>query len=312
MRYIVPLKLVAIALDLARRVEQGELGRQAAYQQLVDQHGFAGHTANAYLNCYAHLRAGTPMKATVNAAGLELMLEEITKLGADELFKALQALHGHILYLEGLPNNTSTEHSLRRLLRAFTERLATGVEISPTSDDFEHRVQASIAGSKQERIRRLAEAARKPRTVLRVVRGHERNPDVVAEVLIRAQGACEVCGSPAPFTRKSNGSPYLEVHHVAQLAHGGDDTVENAIAVCPNCHRQQHYGVEGEPISTVAMGLAVLGTAATLSGDLAKAVAWYQSEPIADLGGQSAELLVAAGAGGQVLEYLRARPGGEH
>ncbi|PAU54108.1 hypothetical protein BZL41_22855 [Pseudomonas sp. PIC25] len=80
MRYIVPLELVTIALDLAKRVEQGELSRQAAYQQLVDQHGFAGHTANAYLNCYTHLRAGTPMKATVNAAGLDLMLEEITNV----------------------------------------------------------------------------------------------------------------------------------------------------------------------------------------------------------------------------------------
>ena len=26
------------------------------------------------------------------------------------------------------------------------------------------------------------------------------------------------------------------------LADGGADTVENAIAVCPNCHRELHYG----------------------------------------------------------------------
>jgi 5-methylcytosine-specific restriction endonuclease McrA len=31
-------------------------------------------------------------------------------------------------------------------------------------------------------------------------------------------------------------------HHVKQLAHGGEDTVENAIAVCPNCHRKAHHG----------------------------------------------------------------------
>ena len=30
---------------------------------------------------------------------------------------------------------------------------------------------------------------------------------------------------------------------VAQiLLEGGPDTVENAIALCPNCHRKQHYG----------------------------------------------------------------------
>ncbi|MGH8437576.1 MAG: HNH endonuclease [Pseudomonas sp.] len=33
-----------------------------------------------------------------------------------------------------------------------------------------------------------------------------------------------------------------EVHHKVRLADGGLDTVENAIAVCPNCHRQAHFG----------------------------------------------------------------------
>ncbi|MFM0350878.1 HNH endonuclease [Paraburkholderia sp. RL17-347-BIC-D] len=26
------------------------------------------------------------------------------------------------------------------------------------------------------------------------------------------------------------------------LAQGGPDTVANAIALCPNCHRERHYG----------------------------------------------------------------------
>jgi 5-methylcytosine-specific restriction protein A len=34
----------------------------------------------------------------------------------------------------------------------------------------------------------------------------------------------------------------LEVHHKKQLSEGGEDTVENAIALCPNCHREAHYG----------------------------------------------------------------------
>ncbi|AWV01316.1 hypothetical protein DM992_11800 [Burkholderia sp. JP2-270] len=53
---------------------------------------------------------------------------------------------------------------------------------------------------------------------------------------------CGGCGKPAPFQRKSTGRPYLEVHHVLPLAQGGHDTVANAIALCPNCHREQHYG----------------------------------------------------------------------
>lgn len=69
-----------------------------------------------------------------------------------------------------------------------------------------------------------------------------RNPDVVAEVLTRANGKCEGCSKPAPFKRKKDNSPYLEVHHKIPLAKDGEDKVENAIALCPNCHREKHHG----------------------------------------------------------------------
>ncbi|MGE8574311.1 MAG: HNH endonuclease signature motif containing protein [Burkholderia contaminans] len=29
---------------------------------------------------------------------------------------------------------------------------------------------------------------------------------------------------------------------MVQLADGGEDTTENAVAVCPNCHRRAHCG----------------------------------------------------------------------
>lgn len=64
----------------------------------------------------------------------------------------------------------------------------------------------------------------------------------MAEVLSCANGICEKCSQPAPFSRSKNNSPYLEVHHKVHLAHGGDDSIENAEALCPNCHRERHYG----------------------------------------------------------------------
>ncbi len=66
--------------------------------------------------------------------------------------------------------------------------------------------------------------------------------DVVAEVLHRAQGRCERCQNEAPFKSRATGEPYLEVHHRIPLADNGDDTVENAIALCPNCYRYSHFG----------------------------------------------------------------------
>ena len=75
-----------------------------------------------------------------------------------------------------------------------------------------------------------------------MVRTYVRNPDVVAEALHIADGFCGNCKRRAPFLRRSDGSAYLEVHHRVPLAEGGEDTLENAIALCPNCHRKEHYG----------------------------------------------------------------------
>ncbi len=107
--------------------------------------------------------------------------------------------------------------------------------------EFKERVAYSKALSTRDRAERLARAARMPEKALVTSTVYRRNPDVVATVLIRAAGVCEECKLPAPFLRR-DGEPYLEVHHVIQLALGGEDTVENAVAVCPNCHRRAHYG----------------------------------------------------------------------
>ncbi|EGR2355526.1 HNH endonuclease [Vibrio alginolyticus] len=71
---------------------------------------------------------------------------------------------------------------------------------------------------------------------------YSRSPEVVAETLERANGVCEKCGEDAPFNRKSDGSPYLEVHHIIPLSQSGLDLLSNTIALCPNCHRQAHFG----------------------------------------------------------------------
>ena len=55
----------------------------------------------------------------------------------------------------------------------------------------------------------------------------------------RANGICQLCGQKAPFSNKE-GKPYLECHHIQWISEGGSDTVENTVALCPNCHRKMH------------------------------------------------------------------------
>jgi 5-methylcytosine-specific restriction enzyme A len=103
-------------------------------------------------------------------------------------------------------------------------------------------VAESLKASHTARQERLTKAPRFPEQIEVISREYRRNPDVIAEVLIRADGKCESCKTPAPFLRP-DGTPYLEVHHRVLLAKGGEDSVKNAMAVCPNCHRRLHFGV---------------------------------------------------------------------
>jgi 5-methylcytosine-specific restriction protein A len=103
--------------------------------------------------------------------------------------------------------------------------------------EFEARVQAALSKGSIEK----PQGNKSPKANRNQSNQFERDPKVKAWVLITANGCCELCTKAAPFISVT-GFPFLEVHHVKQLADGGSDTVENAIALCPNCHREFHHG----------------------------------------------------------------------
>jgi 5-methylcytosine-specific restriction enzyme A len=74
---------------------------------------------------------------------------------------------------------------------------------------------------------------------------YKRSATIRKYVLARAGEVCESCGNPAPFLRK-DGSPYLEPHHTRRVSDGGHDHPRWVGAICPNCHREIHYGTDGE------------------------------------------------------------------
>lgn len=121
-----------------------------------------------------------------------------------------------------------------------SEGVLAGAEFIKST--FEHEVKLSTQLSHDQRLIKLQKAPQRPVQVQVISRAFIRNPHVVAEVLYRANGICESCKQPAPFARRTDSSPYLEVHHRIPLAENGDDIVENAIALCPNCHRKAHFG----------------------------------------------------------------------
>lgn len=109
--------------------------------------------------------------------------------------------------------------------------------------DLDQKIRSAFSDSPESRRTRLRGAPRIPKTITTTTITYQRNPDVIVEALDRANGICERCSCEAPFIRRSDGTRYLEVHHKVRLADGGEDTIENALALCPNCHRELHYGL---------------------------------------------------------------------
>ncbi len=235
---------VEAACSVAEQVHDGQIRISEGVEKLAGEYGINPASARDFIYDYRCLAEGRVFHRAMSAPAMRHFVSRIVeKRGPEGASNALAALRSHIEYYE--QHYKVTMHALRSVADEF-ERTMIGGEPMPLAVEYERRfqneVERSLLDDNESRRERLAVAARKPRTTF--VRGlvFVRNPDVVAEVLLRANGYCERCAKPAPFLRAKDATPYLEVHHQIRLADGGEDTVENAIALCPNCHRELHFG----------------------------------------------------------------------
>jgi len=135
-------------------------------------------------------------------------------------------------------------NNLDRKVWMFPLRLKAGYEIQPIPENklktLDQVRTKTISSLPRELIQSRARlASKKPGAREVKSTQYQRNEYVVEEAKRRADGICQLCEKPAPFIKK-NKEPYLEVHHIVWLAKGGEDTLENTVALCPNCHRRMH------------------------------------------------------------------------
>lgn len=229
------------AYDAGKDWIGGKVTERQAVDRLVEQCGMNRASASDYVRNLRQMLRGEAFHRTLNIPATDFYLRRInTDFGEEAYRNALQSIEAHLDYYECL----STGHKqpgLRKLLAEHKASLAAE-QVDSINAALEAAVRSSISSPASARRRRLDRAPKKPTKFAATTVLYRRNPDVIAEVLLRANGSCESCLKKAPFKKRSDGSPYLEVHHKVRLADNGDDTVENAIAVCPNCHRREHYG----------------------------------------------------------------------
>lgn len=106
--------------------------------------------------------------------------------------------------------------------------------------DIASRIAATA--DQNDILERARKAKGKPSRQTKAVTDFKRNLAVVAGALSRAEGRCEMPVCVTKLFEKEDGRVFLEVHHIVPLAENGDDTLANAAALCPMCHRELHYG----------------------------------------------------------------------
>lgn len=236
-----------IALRVASDVHNGKTKASVGRRLLSTEANIPDGSAKIVIEVYQKMCEGSLFKRHLSRVDMTYFLQSFGGDGnAEALSRALDALRLHIRWREAAG---FSQRGNREILAEQEARLAgllaEGItSIAEVNREFQAKVALALVDNREARRSRLTQAPRLPRRVAKLVYVYERSADVVAEVLAQSMGVCNRCKRPAPFNRRSDGTPYLEVHHKILLSAGGEDTVENAEALCANCHRHRHYGVD--------------------------------------------------------------------
>ena len=180
--------------------------------------------------------------------GRALHVFEMTGKGKPCVYKGEFTYGSHSIRRE--PDKTEQERDVIVFRLIPVSNTLQGELDAPINENSQASEATALAAVDLPKLREAAIAAchpvgaiSDPKETVRIA--YQRSAQVKRYVLARAQGHCELCEKPAPFNRKSDGSPYLEPHHINRLSDGGLDHPKYVGAICPTCHRLIHFGVNG-------------------------------------------------------------------
>ncbi len=133
-----------------------------------------------------------------------------------------------------LVGNISDEESFLDDLTAFIRKVWLFKKLA-TNQTIDSK-RAALLADLQNTGRRTDPPGRKTTTVPT----YERDRRVTELAKMMAKGKCRLCRKRGPFQDRVLELPFLAAHHVKRLSAGGRDSIDNTVALCPNCHRKMH------------------------------------------------------------------------
>ena len=162
-----------------------------------------------------------------------------------EVLKKMEYIYQGVVELCGDPyqEKQKDEDGLLREVWMFPLKIVSGIS-TVNAEAYDAYMKEQEKRAKQLPLDALKAKAQEHSTVKTAHRSvtrdtYIRDPYVAEYAKVRANGICQLCDLPAPFTTKE-GNPYLESHHIIWLSEGGADSIDNTVALCPNCHKKMH------------------------------------------------------------------------
>lgn len=234
----------SIAYHVSKEVFKGNLKRKEGILLLSNEHNLNKASAGDFIYCFKCMMGGRIFHRAMSYKAMDYFIGSIANdFSSDRLNNALSALEKHIYYWETHYERKAV--AMGRVLDKYQNSILTFFTAESIQLKFDQEIVKSTGLSSTERLKIISRSSPFPRQMIVSNVVYQRNPNVVVERLDIAAGICERCKMKAPFIRAKDGTPYLEIHHTQRLSDGGSDTLENTIALCPNCHRELHFGKSG-------------------------------------------------------------------
>lgn len=124
-------------------------------------------------------------------------------------------------------------------LKLIKRKLPTVIPEEVFEQEQKQREKQGRKLTENELLLKLKQTTKQPQKQKTTAERFLRDEYVAEYTKRKANGKCQLCKQNAPF-KDAEDVPYLESHHIDWLSKGGKDTIENTVALCPNCHRKMH------------------------------------------------------------------------
>lgn len=220
----------------------GETGKKYGYHDTFRDDGVFLLTGEGMKGDMSMVRGNLAI-ATHNKKGKTLQLFQILKRGMVQYMGQAQCLNHHYEKRPDVENKIRDAIIFELEMLPENKNIVIGVQ--KTQED--HEASSDISKFDRATLLKIIENSVTSRTEYSqaIKRVYERSEAVKYYVLKRANGICELCKNPAPFRTKEK-RRYLEPHHITRISDGGPDHPRRVAAICPNCHKEVHYGEHGE------------------------------------------------------------------